>query len=75
MELLFFGPLADIAGKTDFDLSEITDTVQLKEKIFAKFPELANHSFLIAVNKKVMAGNVPLKNEDTVALMPPFSGG
>ncbi|MEO8085937.1 MAG: MoaD/ThiS family protein [Bacteroidota bacterium] len=75
MQLLFFGSLTDIAGKADFDLSKIENTDQLKVTLFRHYPELANHSFLIAVNKKVQNGNVELKNEDVVALMPPFSGG
>ena len=75
MKLLFFGPLADIAGKTQFDLSEIQNTDELKWKIFEKHPELETHSFLIAVNKKVQRENVTLNNADEIALLPPFSGG
>ncbi|CAN5462861.1 hypothetical protein BH11BAC1_BH11BAC1_01950 [soil metagenome] len=75
MQLLFFGSLTDIAGKADFDLSKIENTDQLKVSLFEQYPELVNHSFLIAVNKKVQTGNVDLKDDDVVALMPPFSGG
>jgi molybdopterin synthase sulfur carrier subunit len=75
MQLLFFGSLTDIAGKTEFDVSQIENTDQLKEKLFGKYPELKKHSFLIAVNKKVQTGNCTLKEDDTVALLPPFSGG
>ena len=75
MTLLFFGPLADIAGKTQFDLSGIQSTDELKGKIFEKYPELASHTFLLAVNKKVQRENVQLTAGDEVALLPPFSGG
>jgi len=75
MKVLFFGSLSDIAGKTEFDLNHIQSTDQLKEKLFDKHPELARHSFLIAINKKVYTGNCILKEEDVVALLPPFSGG
>src|SRR5690349_8907219 len=75
VKLLFFGPLADIAGKTQFDLSGIQNTDDLKRKIFELHPELASHTFLIAVNKKVHAENVGLNIDDEVALLPPFSGG
>jgi len=75
MKLLFFGPLADIAGKTHFDLSGIQNTNDLKEKIFEKHPELQSHSFLVAVNKKVQRQKVQLNNDDEIALLPPFSGG
>jgi molybdopterin synthase sulfur carrier subunit len=75
MTLLFFGPLADIVGKTQFDLSGIQSTDELKGKIFEKYPELASHTFLLAVNKKVQQENVPLNADDEVALLPPYSGG
>lgn len=75
MKLLFFGPLADIAGKSTFDPGQIENTDQLKEQLFRLYPELARHSFLIAVNKKVQKGNIVLKADDVVALLPPFSGG
>ena len=75
MKLLFFGPLADIAGKTDYDLSQVHNIDQLKRKIFEKHPELVSHTFLVAVNKKVQNENVDLYNNDEIALLPPFSGG
>jgi len=75
MKLLFFGPLADIAGKTKYDLSQVQNTDELKKKLFEKHPELVSHTFLVAVNKKVQQKNVALKIDDEVALLPPFSGG
>ena len=74
MQVLFFGPLADIAGKTEFDASGIETTTQLKDALIGKYPELVNHSFLIAVNKKVQLENSALSENDVVALLPPFSG-
>ena len=75
MKVLFFGPLADIAGKTSFDFSGIQNTDELKKKIFEKHPELEHHSFLMAVNKKVQHAFVTLNPDDEIALLPPFSGG
>jgi len=75
MTLLFFGPLADIAGKSIFDLSHVENTDQLKHQIFKKHPELESHTFLIAVNKKIQRENILLKEDDEIALLPPFSGG
>src|SRR5689334_9702488 len=75
MKLLFFGPLADIAGKSQFDLSQVRNIDQLKRKIFEKHPELVSHTFLVAVNKKVQRENVDLNGDEEVALLPPFSGG
>lgn len=75
MKLIFFGSLTDIAGKTEFDLAEVKNTHQLKNMVFQKYPEFRNHSFVIAVNKKIIRENVSLSENDVVAFMPPFSGG
>ena len=75
MKVLFFGPLADIAGITQIDFSEIVDIDGLKKRIFKKYPEIESHTFLIAVNKKVRQENFTLEENDVVALLPPFSGG
>ena len=75
MKVLFFGPLADIAGITQLDFSQIHSTDELKGKLFEKHPELQSHSFLVAVNKKVQRENVLLHADDEVALLPPYSGG
>jgi molybdopterin converting factor small subunit len=39
------------------------------------FPELADRKYAVAVNMKVVQENLELKQNDTVALMPPYSGG
>ena len=75
MQVLFFGSLADIAGNAEFNPSGIETTAQLKEALVGQYPELENHSFLIAVNKKVQHENTALLENDVVALLPPFSGG
>ena len=75
MELLFFGSLTDITGKSRMDIGSPGNLDALKEKLISEYPALVNRSFLVAVNKKVQSGNVQLHDNDVVALMPPFSGG
>ena len=75
MKLLFFGSLSDIAGESGIELSAISNTEELKEKLFDKLPQLKMQSFVIAINKKVVIENTSLSENDVVALMPPFSGG
>jgi len=73
VKIIAFGQIAEITGK-DFTL-EAHDITSLKELLIAKFPALSEKKYAIAINKKLVATNVALKENDTVALMPPYSGG
>lgn len=75
VELTLFGSLADIAGRTKFQLQDIPDTDALQKKIHEMYPELANMSYSIAVNKKTIHKNTVFEGDTNVALLPPFSGG
>lgn len=70
-----FGQLAELAGSSSLQIDDAADTQTLQQKIHAFLPVLANTTFRIAVDKKIISGNTPLNHESTVALLPPFSGG
>ncbi|MEW8965623.1 MoaD/ThiS family protein [Staphylococcus arlettae] len=48
---------------------------QLKETINAKYPEVSEKTYQIAVNEEFVQDNDTVKNMDIVALIPPVSGG
>ena len=85
--ILFFASAREaVDGLTSLDLhveaSSCNDTATLRQVLADKFPKLAesvlNEEFLtLALNEEyVLAGQVlPLKSGDTVALIPPISGG
>jgi molybdopterin synthase sulfur carrier subunit len=73
--VLAFGQIADIIGKSTCKMSGITDTKGLMDVLQKQFTLLSSVSYSIAVNKKVIIENTNLKENDTVALLPPFSGG
>lgn len=75
INLLAFGQIIDIIGKTDLNISEVNNTDELRNKLAELFPELRSIKYSIAINKKVVHSDVELSNGDTVALLPPFSGG
>lgn len=70
-----FGLLSDMAGRNELSLEGIQDTASLREEFCNRYPSLRSTSFLIAVNKKVVRENCSLRQEDEIALLPPFSGG
>lgn len=73
IKVLTFGALTEILDK-EFH-AEAYDTESLMDSLAARHGALAGRSLLIAVNNVVVKGNVPLKKNDVVALMPPYSGG
>ncbi|MFC6095370.1 MoaD/ThiS family protein [Flavobacterium qiangtangense] len=73
IKIIAFGQIAEITGK-EITL-EASDIDSLKIILSEKFPALSDRKFAIAVNKKLNQVNLDLKQNDTVALMPPYSGG
>lgn len=78
IEALFFGMSRDLVGESPmtFELDEGV-TVKLFREILVKdhplFSEL--DSFAIAVNESYAEDNLVLSDKDTVAIIPPVSGG
>ncbi len=75
INLLVFGQLAEITGKTELKISDVKNTVELNQKLIELYSKLAAFNFRFAVNKKMVTGNTILCDKDMVALLPPFSGG
>ena len=69
-----FGQLADILGNSEITL-DAANIDELKAVLCGRYPALQHIKYALAVNKQMISDNVPLANNDTVALLPPFSGG
>jgi molybdopterin synthase sulfur carrier subunit len=67
--------LADITLTGQMTVDDFTSTDILKDHLVARFPQLSAARYFLAVNQQMIEGNQQLNSEDTVALMPPFSGG
>ena len=77
MQNLYFAELKEILKKNT-EIIEINDSIsvkQLKETINAKYPEVSEKTYQIAVNEEFVQDNDTVKNMDIVALIPPVSGG
>lgn len=73
IKLMSFGRLKEILG-SDLEL-EAESSEELLIQLNEKFPQLKDLKLRIAVNQKIISENTELKNNDVVALMPPYSGG
>lgn len=75
INVLLFGAVADIVGKSNFVMPTPSSTDELKEQLEADYPALKNISYVVAVNKQMVTASTALEPNATVALLPPFSGG
>lgn len=75
INILSFGQITDITAKPEFRISGVNNTDELRIKLSELFPAFRSFEYSIAVNKKVVQSNTVLNDSDTVALLPPFSGG
>jgi molybdopterin converting factor small subunit len=75
VEIIVFGQLTEITGHEKISINSIADTNTLVKELHHKFPELMNTRYVIAVDKKIVLRNTSLSDKNTVALLPPFSGG
>ena len=75
INLLLFGQLTEIIGKSVMTLSSVTSSDDIIKQLQEQFPALQEMTFSIAINKTMIQKDTPLKQGDEVALLPPFSGG
>ena len=75
ISIIVFGQLTDIIGNDNLVVSDTKDTDSLMEQLHKLYPALTDTKFLIAVDKQLITANTILTNNNTIALLPPFSGG
>jgi len=77
--VLLFARCRDIVGtgETSLELAEGATAIEAFEALAAKYPRLAGmrSSLRLAVNEEYADNSQALKDGDTVALLPPVSGG
>ncbi len=75
IKILLFAQLADLFGCAEKTVKEISDRNELIALLEKEQPDLSKHTYVVAVNQKIMHGNIIFKQGDIVALLPPFAGG
>ena len=75
IDVLTFGQITDIIKEAKLKISGAENTDELIKLLENNYPALQSNKYSIAVNKKMIHENTALHNEDTVAILPPFSGG
>jgi molybdopterin converting factor small subunit len=75
VNVLIFGPLKDVTGTNACEVNDVEDTDEMIAKMNGRYPGLKKMKYLIAVEKDIVQGNTILRDNFTVALLPPYSGG
>lgn len=75
INVIIFGQITDITGTSSLTLDNISDTNQLVEQLTKAYPALSLAKYALAVDKKIVKENTLLQENNTIALLPPFSGG
>lgn len=75
INVVVFGRLKEITGAASVRLSDVYDTNSMVLEMIRLYPGLAESIYLIAVEKEIVNENTLLKENFTVALLPPYSGG
>ena len=76
--VLLFGISTDLVGASsiDFDLPESSTVGDFKNSLQDQYPSLSQlNSYAIAVNESYASDADKLNENDTVAIIPPVSGG
>lgn len=74
MKVLLFGMIAEKAGAAEVEASGTTAHGLLRE-LESRIPGLDRMSYALAVDRRVVKGDVPLTGKEELALLPPFAGG
>jgi molybdopterin converting factor small subunit len=74
VKLVFFSAAAEATGFSE-EQKVAVDTDSVRTELNRQFPNLGKLNYAIAVNHKLINGNLMLADGDVVAILPPFSGG
>lgn len=77
MKVLLFAGLKQKVGREfiDVPLESALDVMSLRQNIETVVPSLNGEVYMVAVNENFVRADYEVQLEDTVALIPPVSGG
>ena len=77
IKLKYFGIVAETIGKQEesVNVNENIEISKLQALLEEKYHQLDKINYKIAVNRSIGNENILLKEDDEVAILPPFAGG
>lgn len=74
VRVLYFGAAMDETGRTEEDFVA-DNTTSLRGLIADKYPALMRIPFRMALNRTLLREESALRDNDIIAILPPFQGG
>ncbi|WP_155592420.1 molybdopterin converting factor subunit 1 [Lysinibacillus cavernae] len=76
INILLFAHLQEAVGESQLtvDLSDVT-VAQIKEWLEKHYPQLSLQQMMTAINEEFATDATMVKSGDTIAFIPPISGG
>ncbi|WP_445477514.1 molybdopterin converting factor subunit 1 [Lysinibacillus irui] len=76
INILLFAHLQEVVGKSKLtvELSDVS-VAQLKEWMEQQYPELSLQQMMTAINEEFATDTTIINTGDTIAFIPPISGG
>lgn len=75
LKIKYFGMIAETINKSEEDIKFLGNLDLLTLELEGEYPKLKDLNYKFAVNQTLVATNITLKENDEIALLPPFSGG
>lgn len=74
VKVLYFGAAQQVAGHASEEYTA-DDTLSLRRQIIERYPMMCNVTFRLALNRNLLKEDSQLKEDDIIAVLPPFEGG
>ena len=74
VKVLYFGAAQEMAGRASEEFAA-GDTAALRRVILEKYPAMRNLAFRVALNRILLKEESLLRENDVIAILPPFEGG
>jgi molybdopterin converting factor small subunit len=74
-QVIGFGQIKEITGPSPVVLEDVHDTEEVIARMHQLYPQLSGLVYVLAIDKHIVRGKTPLKDNATIAFLPPYSGG
>ncbi len=74
VKVLYFGAALEMTGRAEEEIGA-GDTASLRRDILDRYPAMKELTFRMAVNRVLLKEESLLKENDIIAILPPFEGG
>ena len=75
VKVKYHGILGDVAGIKSENFEKVNTVDNLKKALYARYQEMKNFVFIMAVNGTIAGDEIELRKGDSIDVIPPMPGG